>query len=91
MVWMNKPARTAAGSAATEETVTERPGHFEDFFLEEHERLLRALYVLTADRHEAEELMQDAFLAVWERWDRVGRMHEATGYMRRPVTCIAPR
>ena len=27
--------------------------------------------------------MQDAFLALWERWDRVGAMEDPTGYLYR--------
>ena len=59
------------------------PASFEDFFRDEHARLLRALYLVTGNRQEAEEVMQDAFLAVWERWDRVGAMDEPTGYLFR--------
>ena len=59
------------------------PASFEAFFEAEHERLQRALYVVTGDAQEAEELMQDAFIAVWERWDRVGAMDEPTGYLYR--------
>src|SRR5215510_11978255 len=60
-----------------------RPPSFEAFFQAEHERLQRALYLVTGDAQEAEELMQDAFIAVWERWDRVGSMEEPTGYLYR--------
>jgi RNA polymerase sigma factor (sigma-70 family) len=56
---------------------------FEPFFEAEHGRLLRALYLVTGNAQEAEELMQDAFVAVWERWDRVGAMEEPTGYLYR--------
>lgn len=56
---------------------------FESFFEAEHDRLLRALYLVTGNAEEAEELMQDAFVAVWERWDRVGAMDEPTGYLYR--------
>jgi RNA polymerase sigma-70 factor (ECF subfamily) len=56
---------------------------FEDFFEAEHERLLGALYLVTGNRHEAEELMQDAFLKVWERWDRVQTLKSPTGYLFR--------
>jgi RNA polymerase sigma-70 factor, ECF subfamily len=59
------------------------PANFESFFEAEHLRLLRALYLVTGDRQEAEELMQDAFVAVWERWDRVRSMEEPTGYLYR--------
>ncbi len=59
------------------------PASFEDFFRGEHARLLRALYLVTGNAQEAEEVMQDAFLALWERWDRVGAMDEPTGYLFR--------
>jgi hypothetical protein len=41
---------------------------FDAFFADEYERLFRALY-FAGDRHDAEELMQDAFLKLWKRWD----------------------
>jgi RNA polymerase sigma factor (sigma-70 family) len=44
---------------------------FEEFFEAEHDRLYRALCLVTRNRHEAEEIMQDAFLAMWARWDRI--------------------
>jgi len=56
---------------------------FEAFFERQHARLLRALYLLCGDAAEAEDLMQDAFLKVWERWDRVGRMEDPEGYLFR--------
>lgn len=58
-------------------------GDFEMFFEAEHERLLRALFVVTGSAEEADDLMQDAFVAVWERWDRVGTMQDPTGYLYR--------
>ena len=53
---------------AMEATVAEAPQRFEEFFDEEHARLFGALCFVTGDRHEAEEIMQDAFLRLWERW-----------------------
>ena len=47
---------------------------FDTFFEEEHERLFKALYFVTGDRQDAEDLMQDAFLRLWERWDDIGRI-----------------
>jgi RNA polymerase sigma-70 factor (ECF subfamily) len=38
---------------------------------------------MTGNRHEAEEITQDAFLALWERWDRVAGMEEPVGYLYR--------
>jgi RNA polymerase sigma factor (sigma-70 family) len=56
---------------------------FDTFFEEEHERLFKALYFVTGDRHDAEELMQDAFLKLWERWDEVPSIDDPTGYLFR--------
>jgi RNA polymerase sigma-70 factor (ECF subfamily) len=56
---------------------------FEAFFEAEHVRLYRALTLMTANAHEAEELMQDAFLKLLERWDRVDAMDNPTGYLYR--------
>jgi RNA polymerase sigma factor (sigma-70 family) len=59
------------------------PRTFEAFFEAEHRRLQRALYLMTGDTGEAEELMQEAFVAVWERWDRVSAMDAPAGYLYR--------
>ena len=56
---------------------------FEAFFEEEHERLFKALYFVTGQRQDAEELMQDAFLRLWERWDQIERIEDPTGYLFR--------
>ena len=56
---------------------------FDTFFEEEHERLYKALYFVTGNRHDAEELMQDAFLKLWERWDSIGGIEDPTGYLFR--------
>jgi DNA-directed RNA polymerase specialized sigma24 family protein len=65
------PAATEGG---VQQTIDAGPPDFESFFRAEHARLFRAMYLVTRNSHDAEELMQDAFLNVWERWDRVGRM-----------------
>lgn len=56
---------------------------FEDFYADEARTLFRRLWLVTGSRSEAEELMQDAFVQVWERWDRVGSMENPTGYLYR--------
>jgi len=35
------------------------------------ESLFRALHLITGSAQESEELMQDAFLKVFDRWDRL--------------------
>src|SRR5262245_58938748 len=56
---------------------------FDTFFLEEHERLFKALYFITGNAADAEELMQEAFLKLWERWDRIDRIEDPTAYLFR--------
>ena len=54
---------------------------FEDFFELEQERLLRLLWMVTGSLQEAEDIVQDAFLRVWERWHNVSSMESPTGYL----------
>lgn len=71
-----------AGNLKTRIEATNAPaGTFEDFFGREHHRLYAALCLTTGDRHEAEEIAQDAFLRVLERWDRVAAMEDPSGYL----------
>jgi RNA polymerase sigma-70 factor (ECF subfamily) len=62
---------------------SDRAGDFEVFFEQHHERLFRALWLLTRSRHEAEEVMQDAFLRLWERWDKMSGEPDPVAYLYR--------
>jgi RNA polymerase sigma factor (sigma-70 family) len=59
------------------------PVSFEVLFLDVHDRLYRALYFITGSSADAEELMQDAFLKLWERWDRIDRIDDPVAYLFR--------
>jgi RNA polymerase sigma-70 factor, ECF subfamily len=67
--------------AEYEPPVTERD--FDELFLDVHDRLYRALYFVTGNSHDAEELMQDAFLKLWERWDSIETIDDPTAYLFR--------
>jgi RNA polymerase sigma-70 factor (ECF subfamily) len=56
---------------------------FDEFFAEHHDRLYRALFFITGNSHDADELCQDAFLKLWERWDRIGTIDDPVGYLFR--------
>lgn len=56
---------------------------FRAFFEDEHRRLLKTLYFVTGDRAEAADLMQEAFLKLWERWDRIDRIDDPRAYLFR--------
>jgi RNA polymerase sigma-70 factor (ECF subfamily) len=61
---------------------------FESFFEADYQRLCQALYLLTGDRFEAEEVAQEAMTRVLERWDRVRVMQSPTGYAFRTALNI---
>ncbi len=76
---MTEPAHVAeVRSLEPEAAVT-----FEGFYEAESLTLFRRLWLVTGNRAEAEEIMQEAFLRVWERWDRVGSMDHPVGYLYR--------
>jgi RNA polymerase sigma-70 factor (ECF subfamily) len=56
---------------------------FESFFRQQSDQVFRALWLVTGNRTEAEEITQDAFVTAWERWDRVSVMENPTGYVFR--------
>ena len=56
---------------------------FEGFVAAQHRNLFSALCLITGDRYEAEDVMQEAFLRIWERWDQVRRMDNPSGYLYR--------
>jgi RNA polymerase sigma-70 factor (ECF subfamily) len=57
------------------------PIDFEGFFTEQRAQLFAALCLTTGDRQEAEELTQDAFVRVLERWPAVSEMENPSGYL----------
>lgn len=80
---MDRPLRAVRDGNVVGAEVVDQPRNFEDFFASEHARLYGALCLVTGNRHEAEEIMQDAFLRLWERWERVSTVEDLTGYLYR--------
>lgn len=68
--------------------VVDLPVPFEEFFEAERDRLFGLMFLVTGDRTEAEEIAQDAFLALWERWDRVHLLESPAGYLTRTAMNI---
>lgn len=56
---------------------------FESFFEDHRSRLFGALCLVTGNRQEAEEICQDAFLKLWERWEQVSELKDPAGYLFR--------
>jgi len=60
---------------------------FEAFFEAEKDQLYR----VTRNRHEAEDLTQEAFIRVLERWDRVAEIEDPHGYLYRTAMNVFRR
>jgi RNA polymerase sigma factor (sigma-70 family) len=56
---------------------------FESFFRSEYEGVFGALCLVTRNRHEAEEIAQDAFAKMWERWGTIDRIDDPIAYVHR--------
>lgn len=56
---------------------------FEELYRAERTRLIRALLLLTGRVGEAEDLAQEAFVRVYERWPQVRGMESPAGYLYR--------
>src|SRR6266516_2886798 len=80
---MNESVRVAFGATETEDEPVPEPVTFESFFERERDGLFGALVLIAGNRYEAEEIVQDAFLAIWERWRRVQGLDDPTGYLYR--------
>lgn len=65
------------------EAIDAEPLAFESFFEEQKDRLLRTLSIITGSRAEAEDLAQEAFTRVFERWETVAAMEDPAGYLHR--------
>ncbi len=77
---MDRAAITVPVEAAG---VPEAELDFESFFRAQSTTLFRRLWLITGNRAEAEDIMQDAFLKLWERWDRMEGVHDPTAYLYR--------
>jgi RNA polymerase sigma-70 factor, ECF subfamily len=58
---------------------------FESFFARERDAVLGVAFALTGDRGIAEDLVQDAFLEAFRKWDRVARYDQPGAWVRRVV------
>jgi RNA polymerase sigma-70 factor, ECF subfamily len=75
--------RSVPAGTAEEADVGETAPSFEEFYEATFRRLFTALCLVTGNRHEGEEVAQEAYVRVFERWDHVGGLEDPTGYLFR--------
>ena len=63
------------------EVAGEPPRDFRALYEDEHRRLFQTLYFVTGDRQDAADLMHEAFLKLWERWDSIGEVRDVHAYL----------
>lgn len=78
-----------AGEGVSMETTMSEPmtgATFDDFVAARSTALWRSAFLLTGDRHKAEDLLQAALVKTWRRWDHIDRSTEtAEAYVRRAL------
>jgi RNA polymerase sigma-70 factor (ECF subfamily) len=80
---MDQTAAFVPAAPVNRSEVDDLASTFEAFVDAETARFHGALRLLTRDRAETEDLMQDAYLKVWERWHHVRSLEDPTGYLYR--------
>ena len=71
----------AEGEVVQLHEATGRSRDFRTLYEDEHRSLFQTLYFVTGDRHEAADLMHEAFLKMWERWDSIGEIRDVHAYL----------
>src|SRR3546814_17724782 len=66
-------------------------GAFDGWYGSEHPRLLRALLVIGGRGSDVAEVVDEAFVRAYERWDRVGRMTSPAGWTYRTALNLLRR
>ncbi len=61
----------------------DRDAEFSSYMAARQPSLLRTAYLLTGDRHTAEDLVQTALAKLYLSWDKVQRQESVDGYVRR--------
>jgi RNA polymerase sigma-70 factor, ECF subfamily len=63
--------------------VTGEPGgDFDDFYVATRSRLLHALYAMTGDLAEAQDVVQEAYARAWQRWSSITTYDDPVAWVR---------
>jgi RNA polymerase sigma-70 factor (ECF subfamily) len=73
-----RPAPTALAQA-----------QFVELYQARFAELAAQLYAFTGDGRETHDLVQEAFVRAWQRWDRVGAYEDPVGWVRRVAWNLA--
>lgn len=68
-----------------DDEATRRLPSFEEYVAARGRALWRSAWLLTGDRHRAEDLVQTALMKCWRRWDRIADAQAVDAYVRRTM------
>jgi RNA polymerase sigma-70 factor (sigma-E family) len=83
---MHRPREHGTGATAVAEkrgSRDTRDADFAAYLAARQASLLRTAYLLTGNRHDAEDLVQTAFAKLYLSWDKVRQQGSMDGYVRR--------
>jgi RNA polymerase sigma-70 factor (sigma-E family) len=80
---MPEPDRPPTGAIAVADRNDARDHDFAAYLAARQASLLRTAYLLTGNRHDAEDLVQTAFAKLYLSWDKVRDQGAIDGYVRR--------
>jgi RNA polymerase sigma-70 factor (sigma-E family) len=80
---MDRPTTDGAGVATVADRRDARDADFAAYLAARQPSLLRTAYLLTGNRHDAEDLAQTAFAKLYLSWDKVRDRGAIDGYLRR--------
>jgi RNA polymerase sigma-70 factor (ECF subfamily) len=60
----------------------ERAEDFDGFYAATHDRVLHALYAMTGDLTESQDVVAEAYARAWQRWSTVARYDEPMSWVR---------
>jgi len=80
---MDRPAEHRTGAVAVADRRDTRDADFAAYLAARQASLLRTAYLLTGNRHDAEDLVQTAFAKLYLSWDKVRDQGSMDGYVRR--------
>jgi RNA polymerase sigma-70 factor (sigma-E family) len=80
---MDRPPEHRTGATAVADRRDDRDVDFAAYLAARQASLLRTAYLLTGNRHDAEDLVQIAFAKLYLSWDKVRDQGSMDGYVRR--------
>ena len=83
MVAMTATEGRARGVPADDGVPRTKDVEFSEYMAARQPSLLRTAYLLTGDRHTAEDLVQTALAKLYLSWERVQKQESVDGYVRR--------